>query len=122
MRYPLRVIIEASFITFKSFSALLYCCDQESKFCLELTSRQSIKFGIRVEKVYLVNFSDGCREYIWFKTTHTSFEESSRAKKFYITFDTDFWRYLPSRSRIGGSLKWSIAKFCSERKFAGEIR
>ena len=27
---------------------------------------------------------------------HTSFEESSRAKNFYITFDTDFWRYLPS--------------------------
>ena len=69
MRYPLRVIIEASFITFKSFLALLYCCDQESKFCLEQTSRQSIKFGLRVEKVYLVNFSDGCREYIWLKTT-----------------------------------------------------
>ena len=69
MRYPLRVIIEASFITFKSFLALLYCCDQESKFCLELTSRQSIKFGLRVEKVFLVNFSDGCREYIWLKTT-----------------------------------------------------
>ena len=52
---------------------------------------------------------------------HTSFEESSRAKKSFITFDTDFWRYLPSQSRIGGSLKWSIAKFCSEAKFAGEI-
>ena len=31
--------------------------------------------------------------------SHTSFEESSRAKKFYITFDTDFWRYLPSGSK-----------------------
>ena len=52
MRYPLRVIIEASFITFKSFLALLYCCDQESKFCLELTSRQSIKFGSELRKFF----------------------------------------------------------------------
>ena len=39
-----------------------------------------------------------------------------------FTFDIDFWRYLPSRSRIGGSLKWSIANFCSGAKIAGEIR
>ena len=51
-------------------------------------------------------------------TWHTSFEESSRAKKCYITFDTDFWRYLPSQSIIGGSMKWSIANFCSRAKVA----
>ena len=58
---------------------------------------------------------------MWNNTLHTSFEESSRAKKIYITFDIDFWRYLPSRSRIGWSLKWSIASFCSRAKIAGEI-
>ena len=55
-----------------------------------------------------------------FFAAHTSSEESSRAEKFYITFDNDSWRYLPSRSRIGGSLKCVIAKNCTVAKIVGE--
>ena len=36
---------------------------------------------------------------------HTSSEESSRAKKCFITFDLIFWCYLPSRSIFWGSRK-----------------
>ena len=54
-------------------------------------------------------------------TVHTSFEESSRAKKFYITFDLIFWCYLPSRSIFRGSQKWRMGKFCTIVKISGEI-
>ena len=47
---------------------------------------------------------------------HTSFEESSRAKIFYITFDRVFWCYLPSQSRCRGSRKWRMGKFCTIAK------
>ena len=56
------------------------------------------------ECVMLVMIDDGGQTSM-IMSCHTSFEESSRAQKSFITFDTYFWRYLPSRSRIGGSLK-----------------
>ena len=58
---------------------------------------------IRQIKVYTGPFSSILSHY---KTNHTSFEESSRAKKSLRTIDTYFWSYLPSRSRIGGSKKY----------------
>ena len=64
-----------------------------------------MNFVNMLTKVGVFSFAVGTLGLTHIYLLHTSFEESSRAKKFYITFDTDFWRYLPSRSRIGGSLK-----------------
>ena len=92
----------------KAVSPIQWCTGPQSHRVTSLPSRRILSPAER-----MINWSCFIK--------HTSFEESSRDKKFYITFDIDFWRYLPSRSRIGGSLKWSMANFCFRAKIAGEI-
>ena len=51
--------------------------------------------------------------------SHTPPEGLVRAKKFFITFDTNFERYLPRGTIIDGSRKCRIGAFC---KIAKKIR
>ena len=52
---------------------------------------------------------------------HTPPEGSVRAKKFFITFDTNFERYLPRGTIIDGSRKCRIGAFCTNAKISGEM-
>ena len=52
---------------------------------------------------------------------HTPPEEWVRAKKFCITFDTNFSRYLPRGTIIDGSRKCRIGAFCTIAKISGEM-
>merc|ERR1739836_187603 len=52
---------------------------------------------------------------------HTPPEGSVRAKKFFITFDTNFERYLPRGTIIDGSRKCRIGAFCTIAKISGEM-
>ena len=53
--------------------------------------------------------------------SHTPPEEWVRAKKFFITFDTNFGRYLARGTIIDGSLKCRIRAFCTIAKISGEM-
>ena len=55
------------------------------------------------------------------KHDHTPPEGSVRAKKKYITFDTNFGRYLPRGTIIDGSRKCRIRAFCTIAKISGEM-
>ena len=55
------------------------------------------------------------------QVSHTPPEGWVRAKKKYITFDTNFGRYLPRGTIIDGSLKCRIRAFCTIAKISGEI-
>ena len=52
---------------------------------------------------------------------HTPPEGSVRAKKKYITFDTNFGRYLPRGTMIDGSQKCRIRAFCTIAKISGDM-
>ena len=52
---------------------------------------------------------------------HTPPEGSVRAKKKYITFDTNFGRYLPRGTMIDGSRKCRMGAFCTIAKISGEM-
>ena len=54
-------------------------------------------------------------------SAHTPPEECVRAKKFFITFDTKFGRYLPRGTIIDGSRKCRIGAFCTIAKISGEM-
>ena len=54
-------------------------------------------------------------------TVHTPPEGSVRAKKKYITFDTNFGRYLPRGTIIDGSRKCRMGAFCTIAKISGEM-
>ena len=45
----------------------------------------------------------------------------SKCKKMYITFDTNFGRYLPRGTKIDGSRKCGIGAFCTIAKNSGEM-
>ena len=53
--------------------------------------------------------------------THTPPEERVRAKKKYITFDTNFGCYLPRGTMIDGSQKCRMGAFCTIAKISGEM-
>ena len=44
-----------------------------------------------------------------------------RAKKKYITFDTNFGHYLPRGTMIDGSRKCRMGAFCTIEKISGEM-
>ena len=52
---------------------------------------------------------------------HTPPEGGVRTKKFCITFDTIFGRYLPRGTKIGGSRKCRMGAFCTIAKNSCEI-
>ena len=52
---------------------------------------------------------------------HTPPEGWVRAKKFCITFDTNFGRYLPRGTIIDGSWKCRMGAFCTIAKISGEM-
>ena len=52
---------------------------------------------------------------------HTPPEGWVRAKKFCITFDTNFGRYLPRGTIIDGSRKCRMGAFCTIAKISGEM-
>ena len=52
---------------------------------------------------------------------HTPPEVGVRARKFFITFDTNFGRYLPRGTIIYGSWKCRIGAFCTIAKKSGEM-
>ena len=52
---------------------------------------------------------------------HTPPEGSVRAKKKYITFETNFGRYLPRGTMIDGSRKCRMGAFCTIAKISGEM-
>ena len=52
---------------------------------------------------------------------HTPPEGGVRTKKFCITFDTIFGRYLPRGTKIGGSRKCRMGAFCTIVTNSGEI-
>ena len=54
-------------------------------------------------------------------TRHTPPEGSVRAKKKYITFDTNFGPYLPRGTKIDGSRKCRMGAFCTIAKISGEM-
>ena len=54
-------------------------------------------------------------------STHTPPQGWVRAKKFCITFDTNFGHYLPRGTIIDGSLKCWIRAFCTIAKISGEM-
>ena len=54
-------------------------------------------------------------------TFYTPPEGWVRAKKKYITFNTNFGRYLPRGTIIDGSLKCRIRAFCTIAKISGEM-
>ena len=54
-------------------------------------------------------------------TIHTPPEGWVRAKKFCITYDTNFGRYLPRGTIIDGSQKCRIRAFCTIAKISGEM-
>ena len=56
-----------------------------------------------------------------YNITHTPPEGWVRAKKCYITFDTNFGRYLPRGTIIDGSRKCRIRAFCTIAKISGEM-
>ena len=45
----------------------------------------------------------------------------SKGEKKYITFDTNFRRYLPGGTKIDGSQKRRIGAFCTIAKNSGEM-
>ena len=57
------------------------------------------------------------------KHDHTPPEGSVRAKKKYITFETNFARYLPRGTMIDGSRKcrMGMGAFCTIAKISGEM-
>ena len=55
------------------------------------------------------------------RAEHTPPEVGVRARKFFITFDTNFGRYLPRGSIICGSQKCRIGAFCTIAKNSGEM-
>ena len=55
------------------------------------------------------------------QTSHTPPEGWVRAKKFFITFDTNFERYLPRGTIIDGSRKCRIGAFCTIAKISREM-
>ena len=54
-------------------------------------------------------------------TPQTPPEGWVRAKKILITFDTNFWSYLPRGTKFGGSRKCGIGAFCTIAKKSDEI-
>ena len=48
-------------------------------------------------------------------------EGGVRAKKFFITFDTNFGHYLPRGTKFDGSQKCRIGAFCTIAKNSGEM-
>ena len=54
-------------------------------------------------------------------TYHTPPEGGVRTKKFCITFDTIFGRYLPRGTKICVSRKCRMGAFCTIAKNSGEI-
>merc|ERR1712218_307120 len=61
----------------------------------------------------------GCRDCC--NLSHTPPEGSVRAKKKYITFDTNFGLYLPRGTMIDGSRKCRMGAFCTIAKISGEM-
>ena len=53
-------------------------------------------------------------------SNHTPPEVGVRVRKFFITFDTNFGRYLPRGTIIEGSRKCRIGAFCTIEKNSGE--
>ena len=53
---------------------------------------------------------------------HTPPEGSVRAKKIFITFDTNFGCYLPRGTIIEGSRKCRIGAFCTIAKISVEMQ
>ena len=52
---------------------------------------------------------------------HTPPEVGVRVRKFFITFDTIFGRYLPRGTIIDGSQKCRMGAFCTIAKNSGEM-
>ena len=62
-----------------------------------------------------------CVEKLQVLISHTPPEGWVRAKKFCITFETNFSRYLPRGTIIDGSWKCRMGAFCTIAKISGEM-
>ena len=58
---------------------------------------------------------------LWRQVSHTPPEVGVRARKFFITFDINFGRYLPRGTIIYGSRKCRIGASCTIAKNSGEM-
>ena len=84
--------------------------------CNSSTGKCVIKGLIWNTRFYYQRSFDG-----FYIISHTSPDGWVRAKKMYITFDTNFGPYLPRGTIIDGSLKCRIGAFCTIAKNWGEM-